>query len=134
MTSTHIDSIIEKKHKIKAVVDIYGPVDFTTDYARNHRLTKNFLAHSYEESPDLYREASPIQYLDKNNPPTMILHGTSDDLVPLSQSDTLKSRLDKLGVPCEYYPVPGWPHAMDVVERVNIYSQVKMNEFFKKYL
>jgi len=80
-------ALVTPEHKIKAVVDIYGPVDFSTEYARNHRLTKNFIAHSYEERPDLYREASPIQYLDKNNPPTMILHGTADDLVPLSHPE-----------------------------------------------
>jgi len=121
-------------HKIKAVVDIYGPVDFTTEYARTHRLITNFIAHSYEERPDLYKEASPIQYLDKSNPPTLILQGTADDLVPASQSDTLKARLDKLGVPNVYCRVPGWPHAMDVVQRVNDYSRKEMSSFFEKYL
>ena len=64
----------------------------------------------------------------------MILHGTSDDLVPISQSDLLKARLDAVGVPCVYYRFPLWPHAMDIVKRVNDFSQLKMNEFFKKYL
>jgi len=127
-------AILTPEHKIKAVVDIYGPIDFTTEYARNHRLITNFIAHSYQEKPELYREASPIQYLNKNNPPTMILHGTSDNLVPISQSDTLKSRLDKLGVPCVYYRVPLLPHAMDVAQRVNEFSRQKMNDFFEKYL
>lgn len=121
-------------HRIKAVVDIYGPTDLTTEYSRNHPLVNAFLAHSYKERPDLYREASPIQYLDKNDPPTMILHGTSDDLVPISQSDLLKARLDSLGVPNVYYRVPLWPHTMDIVQRVNDFSQLKMNDFFEKYL
>jgi dipeptidyl aminopeptidase/acylaminoacyl peptidase len=64
----------------------------------------------------------------------MILQGTSDDLVPVSQSDTLKARLDKLGVPNVYCRVPGWPHAMDVVQRVNDYSRKEMSNFFEKYL
>jgi acetyl esterase/lipase len=122
------------KHKIKAVVDIYGPVDLTTEYARNHPLVTNFIAHSYPEAPGLYREASPISYLDQNDPPTMILHGTSDDLVPVSQSDTLKAMLDRMGVPCVYYRLPLWPHTMDLAKRVNIFSQQKMNDFFEKYL
>jgi acetyl esterase/lipase len=121
-------------HHIKALVDIYGPVDLTTEYARNQPLVTSFIAHTFEESPELYREASPEQYLDKNDPPTMILHGTSDKLVPISQSDMLKKRLDSLGVPCVYYHVPLWPHAMDVVKRVNDFSQLKMNDFFEKYL
>ncbi len=121
-------------HRIKAVVDIYGPIDLTTEYARSQSLVTTFIAHSYQEAPELYREASPIQYLDKNDPPTMILHGTSDNLVPISQSDLLKARMDSLGVPNVYYKVPLWPHAMDVVQRVNDYAQDKMTEFFKKNL
>jgi len=124
----------ENNHRIKAVVDIYGPVDLTTKYARNQLLVTSFIARSFEEAPELYREASPIQYLDKNDPPTMILHGTSDELVPINQSDQLNTRLDSLGVPCVYYRLPLWPHTMDIVQRVNDFSQLKMNDFFEKYL
>ena len=119
---------------IKAVVDIYGPIDLTTSYAQNQILVTSFMAHPYSEAPQIYKEASPIQYATKNAPPTMILHGTSDDLVPVIQSDILKAKLDSLGVPNVYYRVPGWPHAMDAVLRVNEYSQEKMNGFFEKYL
>jgi acetyl esterase/lipase len=121
-------------HRIKAVVDIYGPYDLTTEYARNHPLVKNFIGHSWEESPDLYLEASPKNYLNRNDPPTMILHGTSDQLVPVSQSDSLASRLRSLGVPYVYYRLPGWPHVMDIVKRVNDFSQEKMEAFFDQYL
>ena len=127
-------TIVQANHRIKAVVDIYGPIDFTTDYARNQPLITRFLNHTYEEMPALYKEASPVQYVNKNNPPTMILHGTSDELVPVSQSDQLKASLDSAGVPNVYYKVPFWPHAMDVVQRVNDYSQLKMNDFFDRYL
>jgi len=121
-------------HRIKAVVDIYGPVDFTTKYARTHSLIRNFIGHSYEDAPELYRKASPLQYLDKDDPPTLILHGTSDMLLPISQSDTLNAHLQKLGVPVVYYRLPLWPHAMDVDQRVNDFCQLKMNEFFDRYL
>jgi dipeptidyl aminopeptidase/acylaminoacyl peptidase len=116
------------------VVNIYGPVDLTTDYAQTQPLVTGFIGHSYDENPELYREASPVSYLSSSCPPTLILHGTSDTLVPVSQSDTLKSRLDALGVPCEYYRVPLWPHAMDIAKRVNDFSQKKMEVFFEKYL
>ncbi len=121
-------------YRIKAVVDIYGPVDLTTEYASNQPLVTNFIAHSFTDSPELYKEASPIQYLDKSDPPTMILHGTSDDLVPVIQSDRLKAKLDSLEVPCVYYRLPLWPHTMDMAQRVNDYSQEKMNAFFEEYL
>jgi len=121
-------------HRIKAVVDIYGPADLTTEYARNHELVTSFIARSYDESPELYVEASPVTWLDENDPPTLILHGTADRLVPVSQSDDLKFRLDSLGVPCIYYRLPGWPHTLDIVKRVNDYCQIRMSEFFDQYL
>ncbi len=121
-------------HRIKAIVDLYGPVDLTTEYARNHPMVTNFLGHSYTEAPKLFSEASPNYYLDKNDPATLIFQGTSDELVPVSQSDNLKARLDSLGVPAVYYRLPLWPHTMDVVQRVNDFCQLKMNAFFERYL
>jgi acetyl esterase/lipase len=121
-------------HRIKAVVNIFGPVDMTTDFARHHPTATSFMARSYEEAPELYKEASPIQYIDKDSPPTMIIQGTSDELVPNSQADQLKQRLDSLGVPCVDYRFPLWPHAMILVQRVYDYCPPKMNDFFEKYL
>jgi len=122
------------KHKIKAVVEIYGPTDFTTEYARTHPTITGFMAKSYQEAPQLYIEASPITYVNKSTPPTLILHGTRDMLVPISQAELLKLKLDSLGVPCVYRPVPGWPHTMDLVKRVNDYCKVTMGDFFEKYV
>jgi acetyl esterase/lipase len=121
-------------HKIKAVVDIYGPTDLTTEFSRSNSTVTNFLAKTYDQAPELFLEASPIHYLNKNNPPTMILHGTSDQIVPISQSDQLKAGLDSLGVPIVYYKVPLWPHTMDAIERVNRFSEEKMTLFFEKYV
>ena len=130
-----VDSaVLKNTHRIKAVVDIYGPVDFTTEYARTHPLITNFVRSTYDKNPKLFVEASPNCLVNRNNPPTMILQGSSDDLVPVSQSDNLKMRLDSLGVPNVYYRLPLWPHTMDIVQRVNDFCQLKMDAFFKKYL
>lgn len=124
----------ENSHHIKAVVNIFGPVDLTTDFAKHHPTAVSFIGKSYEEAPEVYKEASPLQYVDKDSPPTMIIQGTSDELVPNSQADQLKEKLDSLGVPCVDYRFPLWPHAMILVQRVYDYSLPKMNDFFEKYL
>ncbi len=121
-------------HHIKAVVNIFGPVDLTTDFARQRPEPRNFIGKSYEEAPELYKEASPLYYVDKNSPPTMTIQGTSDELVPNSQADQLKEKLDSVGVPCIDYRFPLWPHAMIVVQRVYDYCDPRMNDFFEKYL
>ena len=122
------------QHKIKAVVEIYGPIDFTTVYARNHPTITGFITKSYQEAPQSYIEASPLTYVTKDTPPTLILHGTRDMLVPISQAMQLKHKMDSLGVANVYRPVPGWPHTMDLVQRVNDYFKVTMEEFFEQYV
>ncbi|MCU0363102.1 MAG: alpha/beta hydrolase [Bacteroidales bacterium] len=116
--------------RVKAVVEIYGPVDLTTEYARNHETATSFIGRSWDEAPDLYREASPLTWLDAADPPTMI----SDNLVPASQARILRDKCRELGIEHEYYNLPLWPHTMDIILRVNEFSQQAMTAFFEKHL
>ncbi len=127
-----IDSLVS--YEVQAVVDLYGPADLTTEYAREHSSIKGFIGKKYDEAPEIYAKASPITYITKDDPPTLIFQGTLDELVPVSQSDSLKSRLDKAGVTAEYHRLEGWPHTMDLGAEVNEYCQYYMNQFFKKHL
>jgi len=125
---------IESSRLVKAVVNIFGPVDLTTDFARKRPSIISLLGKTYDEAPELFQEASPIHYVHKGVPPTMIIHGTSDELVPNSQADQLKEKLDDAGVPYVDYRYPLWPHAMILVERVYDHCTPKMNDFLKKHL
>lgn len=121
--------------RVAAVVNIYGPYDLTTEIGRKSGSVKKFLGgKTYEEAPDLYLAVSPSKYLKKGAPPTLILHGTIDDVVPIEQSDMLAKKLAGLGVPYVYDRLEGWPHAMDLAESVNERCQWFMNQFFAKYL
>lgn len=124
----------DTNHRIKAVVDIFGPVDLTTDYAKRSAGVAWLIGKPYTDAPDLYAEASPIQYADATSPPTMIIHGTSDELVPNSQADQLRQRLDSAGVTCVDYRYPLWPHAMILVQRVYNHCEPRMIDFIGQYL
>lgn len=104
---------------VQAVIDIYGPVDFTVYPERDHRLVTTFLQGTYEEKTETYVKASPITYVDADDPPTLIIHGTIDSLVPVTQSDLLAERFQALGKMYWYDRMDGWPHAMDVANPVN---------------
>ena len=121
-------------YNVEAVVDLYGPVDFTTPYARGHSLVKKMFGKTYEQAPEIYKEYSPLSFVSAGDPPTLVFQGTIDDLVPVSQSDTLAAKLKKAGVPVEYHRLKGWPHAMDIEAGVNEYCQFYMNRFFEKYI
>ena len=120
--------------RVQAIVDLYGPVDLTTDYARNRKESQGFIGHTYQETPELYKAASPRFYISPDDPPTLVFHGTIDNLVPIRQSDSLHIWLDRAGVPNEYHRLKGWPHALDVAQKVNKYCQYYMDTFFNKYL
>jgi acetyl esterase/lipase len=57
---------------------------------------------------DLY---SPYNYLTGTAPPTLILHGDKDRVVPLEQSVLLHAKLDSLGIENEFEVIPGADHA-----------------------
>ena len=119
---------------VQAIVNLYGPTDLSTEYARNRGECLSFLGTSYQERPELYEAASPRTHISRDDPPTLIFHGTIDALVPVSQSDSLHQWLDRAGVPNEYHRLKGWPHTMDLSTKVNDYCQYYMDAFFKKYL
>ena len=47
----------------------------------------------------LLQQASPISHVTKSSPPTLLIHGDKDEVVPLQQSEVLAAKLKEVGVP-----------------------------------
>lgn len=119
---------------VQAVVNYYGPCDLTTTLGQESRVARKFMGALYDENPDIYRQASPLFHLTADAPPTLIFHGTIDDIVPIEQSDRLAARLAELGVPHVYEKFPGWPHTMDLALPVNDRCQWILDRFLEEHL
>jgi len=118
-----------------AVVNFYGPTDLTTDFAKKQGIVEDFMGgKTFDESPNIYKSASPLFHLTKNDPPTLIFHGTIDSTVPIVQADKLAEKLKELGIDYVYERYDGWPHAMDLAETVNQRCVYQMEKFFEKYI
>jgi acetyl esterase/lipase len=52
---------------------------------------------------DIGRRISPVYHVDKDDAPTLVLHGEVDRLVPLQQVQSLKKKLDEAKVPNELF-------------------------------
>jgi len=70
--------------------------------------------------------------LDKNDPPTLILHGMIDQIAPIAQADGLAAHLKGLKIPHSYGRLDGWPHTMDLAKPVNDYCLAMMDRFFRQ--
>ncbi|WP_037605996.1 alpha/beta hydrolase [Streptacidiphilus rugosus] len=63
------------------------------------------------DRPELARAASPVSYTQGGgHPPFLLIHGTSDGLVPFEQSVALAEGLRESGSPVELVPVEGADH------------------------
>ena len=109
--ATYMEGI--PSNAIKAVISIYGIHDLTGPDQQNHEFTQQFIGKTYEEAPELYREASTITHVDKNDPPVLLIHGSLDASVPVRNSDVLTEHLEETGVIYTYDRIDGWPHVMD---------------------
>lgn len=65
--------------------------------------------------PERAAVASPVGHVDAGDPPTYLVHGTADQVVPSTQSALLADRLRDAGVPGEFVRLPGGNHAYDEV-------------------
>jgi acetyl esterase/lipase len=121
--------------RVQAVIDLYGPVQLkASKSARRNSVLKFMGGKTTEEAPELYAKASPFNHLTKDAPPTLILHGTVDELVSIAQSDKLAAKLGELGVPYLYDRQEGWHHGMDAVAVVNARCVWFMDQFLSQVL
>jgi len=108
---------------LSLVVSCHGISDFATLYDKHCLAEPSTLARRYvrlvldtflggppERCAEMYRRASAISYVHKGAPPTLLIHGTDDPVIPPSQSRLLRDRLQKEGVKVQLEEVKGGGH------------------------
>jgi acetyl esterase/lipase len=94
--------------RVTCAIDFYGAVDLM-----NYHDMKMF-AKTRAEAPELYKKGSPITYLDAKDAPMLLVHGTADPTVPLSQSETFLKIAKEKSAPCALEVIPDAPHTFDL--------------------
>ena len=128
--------------RVQAVVDRFGPTDFTLmDQQNGGRGMQHNPANSPEsrllggpvqEKQDAAKTANPVTYVDKNDPPFLIMHGDIDPLVPLGQSVLLAKALIDAGVEVHMKTLAGAGHGGREFGTAD--SQRLMEEFLSRKL
>ena len=91
---------------VSCAVDLYG----VSDIAKWNEDTVLF-GKTFAEAPELYRQASPMTYVRPDGAPQLIVHGTADETVNVSQSADFALALEQAGSPQELIIVPGARHS-----------------------
>ncbi|RMF44499.1 MAG: alpha/beta hydrolase [Planctomycetota bacterium] len=126
---------------VQAVCDYYGPTDLLRmnsqsgphsrlDHDAPNSPESQLLGGPLQTQVELAQMASPIRYVDPQDPPFLIVHGDADPLVPHQQSQMLHQALQTAGVPSTLIIVPGGGHGPfrepEMLQRVR--------EFFDQHL
>lgn len=99
----------------RGVVSFFGPTDLSNLYLHYADQTipwvlRKMLGGILQENPQAFEEASPVNFVTSSSPPTFLLHGDADSLVPVAQAYELKEKLDSAGVKNQLTVYPGAGH------------------------
>jgi acetyl esterase/lipase len=128
---------LDYSSRVQAVCDWFGPTDFVAMIDQPSTIKREgadcpealLIGGALRQNKDEAAKANPITYVDKNDPPFLIMHGDKDMTVPINQSELLNEALKKAGVDVTYHVVKGAGHGFggpDIDKMVD--------EFFAKHL
>lgn len=98
---------------VAAVVAFSGsPVDFSLPEYQDFFLVERFISHDITDRKTALAAMSATTYLDKNDPPFFLVHGTADEVASASMSRDFAADLKAAGVPHHYMEIEGAKHSL----------------------
>ena len=119
---------------LKAAVCYYTPGDFPNmpESADIFKLEDLLVGKEIRSDEKLMKEVDPREYVTKDAPPFMFLHGDADTMVSPSSSKALYDLLEENGVEAEYYLLEGAMHCDTLFTQEAIQDLVI--EFLRKHV
>ncbi|HZL87839.1 MAG TPA: alpha/beta hydrolase [Pirellulaceae bacterium] len=121
--------------QVACVVDYCGPSDFLL-FARSGASAANangpiskLLGGPVSDREAAAREASPVTYVTKDDPPFLVVHGTADRTVPFAQGEKFYEKLKAAGVDATFVKMDGGGHGIGGPE-----ITARAKAFFDKHL
>lgn len=109
--------------KVRAVVSWYGLMDLKALYdscvggelglagqLKMRLALRSYLGGGPEEVGPCYAAASPVTRAGRGTAPTLLIHGTADELVPCRQSELMARKLKEAGAEVSLLKVEGARH------------------------
>lgn len=146
------DPIDRLSSRVQAVACFFPPTDFLNygkpgenalgrgilvnfkapfDFNELDPKTKSFVLIKDEEKIlNIGKAISPINHVSADDPPTMIIHGDADLLVPIQQAELIIDKLKEAGVPAELVVKKGAAHGWADIGKDNTI----LADWFDKHL
>ncbi len=146
------DPVDRESSRVQAVACFFPPTDFlnygqTGEIAIGRGVLKNYHApfdfHEYDKSVNAFvpitneerileigKNISPVNHVSKDDPPTLIIHGDADKLVPIQQAELIIAKFQAAGVPCELVTKKGQAHGWPELGK----DFLTLADWFDKYL
>ena len=129
--------------RVQATADWFGPSELLTmppNNVGNGRTEEDvassngakLLGATVKDVPKLAKDASALDNVSEDDSPFLIMHGTADPGVPISQSEKLHAALTKAGVSSTFVALEGAKHGGK--EFISPESNKVFLEFFTKNL
>lgn len=108
-----------------------GPFKAPFDFVELDPTSRRFvLITDRDRRLQIAKDISPIAHVSADDPPTLIIHGDADKLVPIQQAEVIIKKLEEVKVPAELVSKPGAGHGWkDWVADIERFA-----EWFDKYL
>ena len=105
--------------RVSACVNMYGIANLATRQGTDKNGTPDgkvsdstqLFPETLTAAPEKWKQASPVSYVQRDCPPTLILHGTHDTTVDRDQSKELEKALKSAGAISQLIMVEGANHA-----------------------
>ncbi len=128
---------LDQSSAVQAVCDFFGPTDFTKMSAFSSTMNHDaddapeakLVGGPVQEKKEVCRQANPITYITRKDPPFLIVHGDKDPLVPHNQSQILFDAPKAADVNATLYIVKDGGHGFRDPEVDRL-----VTEFFLKHL
>jgi acetyl esterase/lipase len=115
------DPVDRQSSAIQAIACLFPPTDFLNYGKPGEDAVGVGILARYQPAfgPDtltiegrerIGRDVSPIYYVTKDLPPTLIIHGDKDELVPIQQAETFVAKAKEVGATAKLVVKPGAAH------------------------
>jgi acetyl esterase/lipase len=107
---------------VDAVVGIYGRYDWQDQSTEERVQFVDFLERvvvkrRISRYPEIFRTASPIERANPDAPPFLVIHGSSDKVIPVGQARSFVERLRSVSRSVvSYVELPGAGHGFDLTD------------------